>query len=37
MKLEKVLDNRREWKEIFYTISDEKIIKLIMSLKNIFN
>ncbi len=37
MKLEKILESNRIWKEIFYKISDEKIIKLIISLKNIFN
>ena len=37
MKLEKVLESTRDWKEIFYRISDDKVIKLIMSLKNIFN
>ena len=37
MKLEGVLSSRKEGKEIFYKISDKKIIDLILSLKNIFN
>ena len=37
MKLENVLENKRDWKEIFYKISNKKVIELIMSLKKIFN
>jgi len=37
MKLENILESKREWKEIFYKISDQNIIKLILNLKNIFN
>lgn len=37
MKLEKILESQKIGKEIFYKISDDKIIKLIKSLKNIFN
>jgi len=37
MKLENILSSEKNWKEIFYKISDIKIIKLINSLKNIFN
>ena len=37
MKLEKILSSEKNWKEIFYKISDKKIIELINSLKNIFN
>jgi len=37
MKLEGVLSSKKEGKEIFYKISDKKIIDLILSLKNIFN
>ncbi|MDQ7008848.1 MAG: metalloregulator ArsR/SmtB family transcription factor [Candidatus Gracilibacteria bacterium] len=37
MKLEKILESQKSGKEIFYKISDEKILKLIKSLKNIFN
>jgi ArsR family transcriptional regulator len=37
MKLEKILDSKRDWKEIFYKISDNKVIELILSLKKIFN
>jgi len=37
MKLENILESKREWKEIFYKISNPNIIKLILNLKNIFN
>jgi ArsR family transcriptional regulator len=37
MKLENILSSEKNWKEIFYKISDTKIIELINSLKNIFN
>ena len=37
MKTEKILISEKKWKEVFYKISDEKILKLISSLKNIFN
>ncbi len=37
MKLEKILSSEKKWKEIFYKISDEKIIELIKGLKHIFN
>ena len=37
MKLENILSSEKNWKEIFYKISDIKIIELINSLKNIFN
>jgi len=37
MKLEKILESQKSGKEIFYKISDGKILKLIKSLKNIFN
>lgn len=37
MKLEKILSSEKNGKEIFYKISNKKIIELINSLKNIFN
>jgi len=37
MKLEGILSSKKEGKEIFYKISNKKIIDLILSLKNIFN
>lgn len=37
MKLEKIVSSEKKWKEIYYKISDKKIIELIYSLKNIFN
>lgn len=36
MKLEWILESNKNWKEVFYKISDEKILKLIDSMKNIF-
>ena len=37
MKNENILDSERNGKEIFYRISDNKVIELIISLKKIFN
>jgi hypothetical protein len=37
MKLEWILESRKDWKEVFYKISDVKTLELIVSLKNIFN
>jgi len=37
MKLEKLLKSEKKWKEVFYSISDRKILKLIKAMKNIFN
>ena len=37
MKAEKILISEKKWKEVFYKINDDKILKLISSLKNIFN
>ena len=37
MKLEWILESKKDWKEVYYKISDKKILELISSLKNIFN
>lgn len=37
MKLEWILDSEKKWKEVFYKISDSKILELISSMKIIFN
>jgi len=37
MKLEKILESEKRWKEVFYKISDKKILELIKAMKNIFN
>ena len=37
MKLEWILQSRKEWKEVYYKISDSKILELISSLKKIFS
>jgi len=37
MKNENILTSEKNGKEIYYKISNKKIIELIMSLKNIFN
>lgn len=36
MKLEWILDSEKVWKEVFYRISDEKVLEVISSLKEIF-
>lgn len=37
MKLEWILNSEKIWKEVFYKINDDKILKLISSMKIIFN
>ena len=37
MKLEWLLESEKKWKEVFYRISDLKVLELIKSMKNIFN
>lgn len=37
MKLEWILDSEKKWKEVFYKISDPKVLELIWSMKIIFN
>lgn len=37
MKLEWILDSEKKWKEVFYKISDPKILELISAMKIIFN
>lgn len=37
MKLEWILESDKKWKEVFYKISNIKILELISSMKNIFN
>lgn len=37
MKLEWILESEKVWKEVFYKISDTKILEIIKSLKLIFN
>jgi len=37
MKLEWILESRKDWKEVYYKIADPKILKLISSLKKIFS
>ena len=37
MKLEWILDSKKEWKEVYYKIKDKKVLELISSLKKIFN
>ena len=36
MKLEWVLESRKDWKEVFYKIADKQTLKLIEKLKEIF-
>ena len=36
MKLEWILGSDKKWKEVFYTISDKKILELIDVMKSIF-
>jgi len=36
MKLEWILESDKKWKEVFYTISDKKILELIDVMKSIF-
>lgn len=37
MKLEWILESEKKWKEVFYSIKDEKILDLISAMKNIFD
>lgn len=37
MKLEWILESEKKWKEVFYKISDNKVLELIASMKKIFN
>lgn len=37
MKLEWILDSEKKWKEVFYKISNPKILELISAMKIIFN
>lgn len=37
MKLEWILESEKKWKEVYYKISNEKILEIIKSLKLIFN
>lgn len=37
MKLEWILESKKLWKEVFYKISDTKVLEIIKSLKLIFN
>ncbi len=37
MKLEWVLESRKQGKEVFYTVANPKVLELIKSLKKIFN
>lgn len=37
LKLEGILESKRNWKEVFYEISDKKIFKIIESLKDIYS
>lgn len=37
MKLEWLLKSEKKWKEVFYSISDKKILKIISALKDIFD
>lgn len=37
MKLEWLLESEKKWKEVYYKISDKKILEIIKSLKLIFN
>jgi ArsR family transcriptional regulator len=37
MKLEWILESEKKWKEVFYKISDEKVLELIAAMKTIFN
>jgi|GEM_PF-1174937 DNA-binding transcriptional regulator PaaX len=37
MKLEGILESDKKGKEVYYRISDNKILELISSLKTIFN
>ena len=36
MKLEWIVESKKKWKEVFYKISDKKILEIIDSLKIIF-
>lgn len=37
MKLEWILDCEKKWKEVFYKISEPKVLELISAMKSIFN
>lgn len=37
MKLEWLVDSRKDWKEVYYKINDKQILEVIWALKNIFN
>ena len=37
MKLEWILESRKEWKEVYYKIVNIKVTKIIKNLKNIFS
>ncbi len=37
MKLEWILESEKKWKEVFYKISNNKILELISAMKIIFN
>lgn len=36
MKLQKILESQKRWKEIYYKISDKRILKLIQDIKEIY-
>lgn len=36
MKLEWLLDSEKKWKEVYYSIKDERVLELISSFKKIF-
>ncbi len=36
MKLEGIVESKKNWKEVFYKVSDNKILEIIESLKTIF-
>jgi len=36
MKLEWILDSRKDWKEVYYKIADKQTLKLIEKLKEVF-
>lgn len=37
MKLEWILESRKDWKEVYYKVSNTKILEIISSLKKIFS
>lgn len=37
MKLEWILTSEKKWKEVFYKITDNKVLEIIASMKKIFN